>query len=112
MFVGVPVFWLVAALGWAFDGPGFWLVELLEGALFYYLGGFFWFLGTTALYAVLVSVGALLTRGRIRRVLPFLLTPAIVLPVRIAGAPFLDQFPLPALASALLLGWLVERRMR
>jgi hypothetical protein len=89
------------------SSPVFWLL-----ALFYYLGAFPWFLAGAVLYAVLVAIAAALTRGWARRLLALLLMPVIVIPLELGGDHLLADFPIPALVGALVLGWLVELRLR
>jgi hypothetical protein len=113
MFVAVPCFWLLASFQWVLEeGKTFSVAVWVQGAAFYYLGGFFWSLAGSALYGILVALGALLIDGRsLGRALPFVLTPAIPMPLMLAGE-HLAEFALPALASSLLLGWLVGRASR
>jgi hypothetical protein len=112
MLVASPAFWLLASFQETAPGHRLSIVKLIERALFSYLGAFPWLLAGAVLCAVLVAIAAALTSGWARRVLPFLLTPAILLPLELGGDHLFKTFPLPAVVSALVLGWLMERRSR
>jgi hypothetical protein len=112
ILVSSPVFWLLASFQETGPGNTRSMARLIERALFYYLGAFPWFLAGAVLYAVLVAIAAALTRGWARRLLALLLMPVIVIPLELGGDHLLADFPIPALVGALVLGWLVELRLR
>jgi hypothetical protein len=112
MLVASPVFWLLASFQETAPGHAPSIVRLIERSLFYCLGAVPWFLVGAVLYAVLVAIAAALTRGWARRLLAFLLMPVIVIPLELGGDHLLGEFPVPALVSALVLGWLMDRRLR